>query len=688
MQQMGVAPVTDHATERWHDIVSTRLLIAAILFAAWAVAIEAQLVRMQVFQHDQWQLRADRQQSDTQKVPARRGDIVDRDGHVLATSVDADEIFAVPKVIQQPAATAAALCRALRGCTARERDVLTERLSHRTSNFAYVRRANHVLPEDASRVAALELPGIGFLKASRRAYPNNELAAHLLGFVGTDSYGLNGIEAAYNDKISGTDGEVLIQTDAKHRPFGSFGQAATPGSTLQLTIDQYLQHLAERELRAGVREHNAKGGSAVIMNPYTGEILAMANEPTFDPNRYNEASDLQRKNRAIQDVYEPGSTFKMVTASAALEEHVMTPDVPIDVTGGRLRIKGRARPVTDTHAYGVLSFTDVIVKSSNIGAIKIGQKLGAERLGRYVDRFGFGRRLLPDLYGESPGIVWDPARWNDSTLASVSMGYEIGVTALQMATAASIIANGGDLIQPRLVKSVTSSAGVRAELKPHVLRRAILASTAEQLTTIMEGVVARGTATAAQIPGYTIAGKTGTAKKNENGHYLERDYNASFVGFIPSRKPALVILVVIDSPHGSHGYYGGAISAPVFKRIAESAMHYLGIPPTVDAPPVLVAQTHASPSIPSAAAAPAEGVSLVRTAAPAASGPGLVPDVVGLSLREAAKVLVRSRMTPLASGAGVVIQQDPRPGTPVDPGSSCTLTLGRPAPALGSDQRQ
>ena len=680
--------MTDHAGKRWHETVSTRLLIAAVLFAVWAVVIEAQLVRLQVFQHAQWQARADRQQSDTVTVSARRGDIVDRHGQVLATSVDADEIFAVPRAIDDAKGTAAALCRALTGCTAREREVLAEKFSHRTSNFAYVRRAYRVLPEDASRVAALELPGIGFMKASRRAYPNNELAAHLLGSVGTDNYGLNGIEAAYNRQISGTDGKVLIQTDAKHRPFGSFGQAATPGSTLQLTIDQFLQHLAERELRAGVRENNAKGGSAVIVNPYTGEILAMANEPTFDPNKYNEASDLQRKNRAIQDVYEPGSTFKMVTASAALEEHVMTPDVPIDVTGGRLRV-GRSRIVADTHAYGVLSFTDVIVKSSNIGAIKIGQKLGAERLGRYVDRFGFGRRLLPDLYGESRGIVWNPSRWSDSTLASVSMGYEIGVTPLQMAMAASIIANGGDLIQPRLVKSVTSPAGVRTELRPQVLRRAILTSTAEQLTAIMEGVVERGTATAAQIPGYTIAGKTGTAKKNENGHYLDREYNASFVGFIPSRRPALVVLVVIDSPHGSHGYYGGAISAPVFKRIAESAMRYLGIPPTVDAQPVLVVENHASPSIPPARAAAPDGVSIVRTVASATSAPGLVPDVVGLSLREAARVLARCRMTPRASGAGVVIQQDPRPGTPVDPGSSCTLTLGRPAaPAVASDQRQ
>ncbi len=674
--------MTDQTQKPRQSAFSTRVFVAAALFATWALIIEAQLIRLQVVEAATWRRLASSQQLELQKVPARRGDILDCHGQVLATSVDVADVYAVPSDVQDPAKTAADLCKALTGCTPQERDKIRDRLSGQ-GKYAVVRKAYQVTPEEIARVAALELPAVGFMKAYRRAYPSNELAAHLLGYVGAENKAHNGIELAYDKYISGTDGEILIQTDAGRRPFGSLGRAAVPGSTVQLTIDQFLQHLAERELREGVRENNAKGGSAVILDPRTGEILAMANEPTFDPNKYGEANDVERRNRAIQDVYEPGSTFKMVTASAALEEHLMTPDVPIDVTGGRIRIN-RARIVTDTHAYGVLSFTDVIVKSSNVGAIKIGQRLGAERLGRYVDRFGFGRRLLPDLRGENAGIVWDPARWDESILASVSMGYQIGVTPLQMATAASVIANGGELIQPRLLKAWTTPNGVRDEVKPRVLHRAILKGTADELTTIMEGVVERGTATAAKIPGYAIAGKTGTAAKLEKGVYSHTDYNASFVGFIPSRNPALVILVVIDSPHG-HGFYGGAISAPVFKRIAETAMRYLGIPPAFDAQPVLVVQNHATPTVTPTSVA-VDSVPVVRTDTPA---PGTMPDVVGLSLREATKVLVRVRMTPRVRGTGVVVQQEPRPGTPVEPDSQCTLTLGRAVPVgIGSDQRQ
>ncbi len=679
--------MTDPA-KSWQRTFSTRVLVAAGLFASWVVAIELQLVRLQIVEHDDWVRRAKSQQLKVQPMPARRGDVLDRKGFVLATSVDSDDIFADPTEIKDPQATASALCRALRTCTAKERDVIAESLSHRDAHFVYVRRANRVLPEEVARVADLKLKGIGFRNATKREYPNNELAAHLLGYVGTENTGLNGIEAAYEPYIRGKDGKVLIQTDGARGAFGTLGEPATPGSTLQLTIDEYLQHLAERELRNGVRENNAAGGSAIIMDPRTGEILAMANEPTFDPNNYGLSPEEARINRAIQNVYEPGSTFKMVTASAALEEHVMTPDVPIDVSGGRIQIN-RARVVRDTHAYGVLSFTDVIVKSSNVGAIKIGFRLGAERLGRYVQRFGFGARVCRELKGESSGIVYDPSTWRDSDLASVSMGYQISVTPLQMAAAASVIANGGELMQARIVKAVISPDGVRQEFRPQVVRRAILNSTADQLTAIMEGVVERGTATAAKIPGYTIAGKTGTAAKLEANHtYSRSNYNASFVGFIPSRKPALVIIVVIDSPHG-HGYYGGVVSAPVFKRIAENAIRYLGIPPSVDVQPLLVTRNQQARTVQFSPALPGDRVQIVRTVAPDASAPGTVPDVVGLSLREATRVLARFRLTPRPTGTGVVIQQDPPPGTPVEPDSSCTLTLGRPVPvAVGSDQRQ
>jgi cell division protein FtsI (penicillin-binding protein 3) len=677
--------VAEQTVNAWQRTIRGRVVIAAILFATWAVVIEAQLVRLQVFDHAELQMKADSQSKGLTRVPARRGDIVDRHGQVLATSVDADVIFAVPTEVDDPAGTAQALCNAMSGCAPGERDDIAEKLSQPRS-FTYVRRANRVLPEDARRVAALKLPGIGFIKDTRRAYPNSELAAHLLGYVGTDNIGLNGLEQVFDKNISGRDGRVLIETDNHHHPFGRAGRAAIQGATLQLAIDQYLQHLTERELHAAVEENHAAGGSALIMDPHTGDILAMANEPTFDPNKYGDAGPDSRRNRAIQDVYEPGSTFKIVTASAALEEHVMTPDSLIDVSGGLIRLGSRV--VHDTHNYGVLSFTDVIVKSSNVGAIRIGLQLGAERLGRYVHRFGFGTRLSPDFPGENAGLLWDPASWSQSALASVSMGYQISVTPLQMATAACVVANGGELVQPRVVKSITSSDGVRTDVTPRVVRRAILKSTADALTSIMEGVTERGTAKAASIPGYSVAGKTGTAHKVEHGVYSQSDYNASFVGFLPSRQPVLTILVMIDSPHG-HGYFGGSVAAPVFKRIAEPAMRYLGIAPTGDSQPVLVARQVATrPAVPSSAAPP-DAARIVRTATARPDAPGVVPDVVGLSAREAIRVLARFGMTARVSGDGVVLQQEPRPGSTLDPGAACTLALGRPAAVgTGPDQRQ
>ena len=678
--------MADQSVTTWDRTIRRRVAIAAIVFATWAVVIEADLVRLQVLKRADLQVLADGHQLSTVKVPARRGDILDRHGQVLATSVDAEAIYAVPTEIANPAATAQALCGVLSGCTPRERDDIASRLS-RPGLFTYLRRANRVPAADARRVAALNLPGIGLMKDTRRGYPNNELAAHLLGYVGTDNIGLNGLEAAYNKHLSGQAGSVLIQIDARRKPFGHLPRAATPGVTLQLTIDQYLQHQAERELRAAVEENHAAGGSVVIMDPRSGDILAIANEPTFDPNRYGEVAADDRRNRAIQDVYEPGSTFKIVTASAALEERVMTPDALVDASGGQIRLGSRV--VRDTHDYGVLSFTDVIVKSSNVGAIRIGLKLGAERLGRYVHRFGFGTRLSPDFPTENAGILWDPAHWSESALASVAMGYQIGVTPLQMATAASVIANSGELIQPRVVKSQISAAGVRTDVTPKVLRRAVEKGTADELTSIMEGVTERGTAMAARIPGYTIAGKTGTAHKQEDGRYSQSDYYASFVGFLPSRRPAVTILVMIDSPHGPHGYYGGVVAAPVFKHLAETAMRYLGIAPDTDRP-VLVAQRHTPPQAETTSVpATDRPAARLRTVSSVASGPGMVPDVVGLGAREALRVLARVGLMPSVTGDGVVIQQDPRAGRTLVPGAPCVLALGRPAPAgTGLDQRQ
>jgi cell division protein FtsI (penicillin-binding protein 3) len=665
----------ERANHDWRSTLKRRIRFAAVLLGLWALAIETRLVYLQVFRHGDLLERARRQQMRTIPAEAKRGDIVDRRGHVLATSVDVDSIYAVPSEIDNASDAAGKLCRALGDCKPKEQQAIADRLGQRKA-FAYVRR--QITIDQSRRVEALNLGGIGFIKESRRFYPNTELASHLLGYVGVDNKGLGGLEHTYDAQIRGKPGAILIQTDARRQVFSRFERPPTAGSTIELTIDEYLQHVAERELHAGVLENRAAGGSAIIMNPRTGEILAMANEPTFNPNVYRNSAEVDRRNRAVQDLYEPGSTFKVVTASAAIDEKVMSVNDPVDATGGQIRIGSRV--IRDTGSYGVLSFTDVIVKSSNVGAIKIGFRVGAERLSRYVQRFGFGRAASPDFPGENPGIVWDATKWTESALTSVSMGYQVGVTPLQMVAAVGAVGNGGELIEPRVIRAVYRD-NRRYEVRPKVVRRAIGLDTAAALTTILEGVVERGTGKAAQIPGFTIAGKTGTAHKLINGRYSQSDFNASFVGFVPSRDPALAIIVVIDSPHGPQGHYGGPVTAPIFKRIAETSLRYLGIPPTLNpAPPVLVPRRGPSLTVASISESPQPPVVSMA----AETVPGTVPDLHGLSAREAIRRLVKVGLTARISGNGFVVSQDPAPGTILEPGGVCRVELNRLSAQLES----
>ncbi len=656
----------------WRDILRRRVVGIAAMLALWAVGIEARLVLLQVVRHGELMARAERQQMRTQPLPPKRGDILDRHGRILATSVDADSIVAVPTEIGDAKTAVQKICGALGDCTPKDQQNLVERLSQPRA-FAYVRRQ---VPQDqAQRVAALNLDGIGSVKESKRFYPNRELAAHLLGWVGLDNKGLDGLESAYDTQIKGKAGTVLVHTDARRHAFSRFERPPTSGSSVELTIDEYLQHIAERELHAGVLENRAAGGSAIIMNPHTGEILAMANEPTFNPNAFRDFDDNERRNRAVQDFYEPGSTFKVVTVSAALEEKVMSPDTMIDTHPGRIQVApGRVVKENENHDYGVISLANVIAMSSNVGAIKIGFKIGTERLGRFVSLFGFGHPVSPDFPGESSGKVWSPSKWNDGALASVSMGYQVGVTPLQIVTAVSSVANGGEYMEPRVLRAVYRN-GVRYAVTPKVVRRTISADTAALMTTIMEGVVdaERGTARVARIPGYTIAGKTGTSSKLVNGHYSHSEYNASFVGFLPSRSPAVAIVIVIDSPHGPNRYFGGTVAAPIFKRIAEPTLRYLGVGPTINPPaPVFAARRDEATSPVNDMPANDPVVSLI-----ADGEPGTLPDLRGMSAREAVRALVKLGLNARVSGDGVVISQDPAPGMPLEPGTLCRLTLER-----------
>jgi cell division protein FtsI (penicillin-binding protein 3) len=666
--------LSDHTSDNWKVTIQRRLFFAAVLFVVWASGIQARLVFLQVYKHADLAARGENQSARAIPISAKRGDILDRHGRVLAYSVDSESVFAVPPDIENASTAAAAVCRALADCSAKDQEALVARLRQKRA-FVYVRR--QVTPAQARRIADLGLEGIRFVKEDHRFYPKKQLAAQLLGFVGVDNKGLAGLEAAYDGQISGTQGKLLYEKDARGHAFSRLERPPTAGASVELTIDEYLQHIAERELRDAVVRNKAAGGTVIVMDPNTGEILAMANEPTFNPNAFADAAPDQRRNRAVQDLYEPGSTFKVVTASAALEEHLFGVDQMIDASGGRIKIGSRVIP--DTHDYGVLSFTDVIVKSSNVGAIRVGLRLGPDRLGLYARRFGFGRVLSPDFPGETAGILWDPAKLDSSALASMSMGYQVGVTPLQMVTAVSAVANGGQLVEPRVVRALVRD-GKRLEVNPTILGRTISKETSVTMTGIMEQVVAKGTATFAQIDGYTIAGKTGTAHKLVNGRYSNTDYFASFVGFLPSRNPVATIIVVLDSPH-AQGHFGGPIAGPVFQQIAQATLRHYSIAPTLNAPPpVLVARRNTPLDTRSSRAS--HEASIVPIGAPGASHD--LPDFHGLSAREVVRMLTKMGLTARLHGNGVVATQMPVAGTSIDQGTTCELWLERVPVAVAS----
>ena len=666
---MGALTTTPTQATDWRYVVRCRVLIGAAVIALWTAGIEARLIYLQIIKYNELLALAENQQLRTVLAPAKRGEILDRGGRVLAYSVDAESIYAVPSEINNPDETAETLCAELDVCGDQDLKVFVDRLRQPRA-FVWIRRK--VSPDEGRRIGALNLEGIGFLSEERRFYPGKELAAHLLGYVGIDNQGLGGVESTYDREIRGRPGKVLIQTDARGRAFSRVERSPTAGATLELTVDKYLQHIVERELRMGVEEHRADGGSIVVLDPNTGEVMALANEPTFNPNVFARSPESNRRNRAIQDIYEPGSAFKIVTASAALEEQVVRANDLVDVRAGV--IKFGSREIKDVYTYDTLSFTDVIVKSSNVGIIMVGLKLGPERLGEYVKRFGFGQALSRDFQGESRGIVWDPSSLDDAAVASVSMGYQVGVTPLQMAAAVSAIANGGELLEPRLVRAVISER-VRVERPRRVIRRVLLPQTTIELTKMMEGVVERGTAKRAQVTHHNVAGKTGTSAKIVQGKYSTTDYQASFVGFFPSHKPVLTILVVIDTPRVK-GYYGGSVAAPIFRRVAEASLRHLGIPRTRNqVPSVVVAGAITEPDV-----LPRNRMQVLEkqsTTAGEATDQRRVPDVRGLSAREALRVLSRFGLTVQLTGDGVVVDQNPPAGSLINRGMRSALQLER-----------
>ncbi len=667
----------------WRSHMKARLIVALGLMLLWAAALEARLVYLQVVAHEEFVARAREQHQNMFEPAASRGDILDRNGEMLAYAVESHRVIAYPNLSDDPVKDAGDICAALGDCTVAEQNRLAADLKS-DKKYLVVRNPRLVSPAASIQLQALidrrkadKLPAVVSLNPeSRRFYPKRDLASHVLGFVSDQGHGAAGVEAKYESVIAGRKGLVYVQVDGRGgREISTrVERAPTAGANLELTIDLRLQNIVERELAAGVRAADAAGGVAIILDPHTGEILAQASYPTFNPNIYWEEPEDARRNRVVTDTYEPGSTFKLVTASAALEAGFFKTTDLIDTSPGIIHIPGRGKPIdeADGHNYGVLSFEDVLIKSSNVGAIMIGRRIGGERLMQNVRRFGFGQILSPDFAGQSRGQVPSSGQIDDSTLASISMGYQLGVTPLQVAVAASVVANGGLLVEPRILRAITRD-GRREVLEPKVIRRVISAETALTMTALMEGVVERGTARGAALTRFRVAGKTGTAAKVVDGRYSETDFNVSFVGFAPSRQPALTILVVIDTPKKGRAY-GGTIAAPIFRRIADAALQQIGATPSVNpAAPIVAGANQILPAAPRASLPTITQV----------GGQPVMPDIRGLTLRDALRVANALGITLRADGDGVVVTQAPAPGEVVGAGDTGLVRLHRHPAADG-----
>ncbi len=549
-----------------------RYVLLALLLAGFG-AILFRLVNLQVLQAAELTARADRQHQKTVALEGARGTVTDRHGKVLAMNVEVPSIFGVPTSLDSPAGAAKTLSPVLHI----RREELEKKL-RQEKHFVWL--ARKVEPEQGRRLEQLSIDGIGMVMEGRRFYPKGPLLSHVLGFVGMDGVGLEGLERRYESQLHGEKRLTVLQRDALGRtvfPKGLREQAPSAGQTLTLTIDEVIQYIAEKELEEAVDQARAKSGTIIVMEPRSGAILAMAVSPRFDPNAVASLTADRWRNRALTDTYEPGSTMKLVVAAAALEERLMMPGSMLFGENGRMTVANTT--IHDHEKLGWMTFAQMIQKSSNIGAAKTGMLLGDQRLYRYLQAFGFGQRTDIDLPGEVAGLLKSPREWGRRSLASISMGQEVGVTPLQMVSAVSAIANDGVLMKPFIVSQVRDQKGQPVkEALPQVKRRVVSPATARMLTTIMEGVVTNGTGTKAAIPGFRAAGKTGTAQKVDprTGAYSSALSIGSFVGFVPADAPRLAMIVVIDEPQGEA--WGGIVAAPVFRRVGEQVLTYMGVP--------------------------------------------------------------------------------------------------------------
>ncbi len=622
------------------------------------------------------------------ELAPRRGAIVDREGRPLAVTTNVESVFAIPSDIESPRAVARQLAPLVKMPAAE----LARRLSDRERDFVWV--ARRVSDETARAVKAAALPGVRLLKESARRYPEGTLAASVVGYVGTDSQGLGGLESRWDDEVRGRPARVTVLRDAVQRSYaiqpGTPGGAArrsgdeVEGASLRLTLHAGLQHVAEQALAAVRAETSARTASAVVLDPATGEILAMATVPTFDPNRWSDTTAEQRRCRPIADAYEPGSTFKVITAAAAIEAGTLGADDVVNCGGGSLTIGRKTIREHGRAAWAALPLIDVLAHSSNVGAAYIGLAMGRANFHRAIRAFGFGSRSGVDLEGETPGLLSDPSSWSALSLPTISFGQEIGVNSLQLARAFAAIANGGVLPTPHLVAEVVRPGAEPMRRAPAPGPRVLSATTAAEMRRLLVKVVEAGTGRKAAVPGFTVAGKTGTAQKAIPGAGYSPDrYVASFYGFLPAERPRVVIGVLVDEPRGKT--YGGDVAAPVFSVIAAEAMRVLGEPglPAEDrvTPTILTADLSRGAGPVSGALPPGLVPAALRPALEPedfgrlASGERLVPDVAGRPAREAVQELARRGFRAQLAGHGFVVAQEPAAGTPLARGSAVRVTL-------------
>ena len=634
-----------------------RILQLFALLAAWAVVVVARLVQVQLVRHDHYVTRAQRQQERTIALSPMRGSIIDAKGRVLAESVSAESIYADPQAVGDPHKTAKVLA-SIAGLGLTEHDI--EEKLRDDGSFVYI--ARQVPVDVAAQVKRLKLAGIYSLEDHRRSYPRAMLAANVVGYVGLDGTGLAGIEHSLDPWVKGRPGKVTLLQDARRGMYLVGGEGANrpvDGNDVVLTIDSVIQFLAERSLARTVEKYHAAGGSVIVMEPQSGAILAMASAPTFDPNHFGDFSPAAWRNRNVQDMYEPGSTFKIVTASAGLEEGVVTPSQMLDCGNGVLQIGNVGIHEHGHNRYGLMTFEDVIVHSSNVGSARVGMTLGPQRFYSYMRAFGFGERTGIELPGEAQGLVRRVERWSQLSNASMSFGQEIGVTPLQLIAAVATVANGGVRVEPHIVDRVVDAKGNVIYRPQHgAPRRVISEKTAAVLNEILKAVVVRGTGAPAALDEHVVAGKTGTAQKAARGGYSPDKFVASFAGYVPADRPRLVMLVVIDEPRGAQ--YGGTVAAPVFREVAEPALRYLGVEPSVPARTVPLA--------------PPMLAAISQDSAPSAATDG-VPDFRGLDARAAIARAVAAGLVVRAVGSGVVQSQNPIAGGALPHDKHVNLTL-------------